>query len=248
MRNLVIDRLSMFSGPLFEEVFDNRAQSVAVVGNGVVDQESESWINDADVVVRFNNWNSRDICKDVTLPNSGTRCEVVVSHLDCQPILTHPWSLPRLLVLAIPAPFQIDRNPFYLEERYGKISVAMVNPYVNRLACLELGLNSSGWAHPLPTVGFTFLYHFWRFNLDYVRSIYLCGFDWHYDIRTDTYQNVSLVDQKATPNNHSYLREARWIQKNLLRDPRWIFSSRTYTALSRLERISKFGWEQLPPV
>ncbi len=239
-RPLVLDRLSLFSRSVFEEIFGD-PWSIAVVGNGPVEPEMLNIINSAEVVVRFNNWNTRTQCLTTTLPNSGRRGDLVFSHLDCQPSLVLPWDRPKLMVMAIPAPFQIDRNPFYLEERYQKIPVSMVNPYLNRLLCLELGFDSGGWSHPLPTVGMTFLYHFWRFNTNAV--VHVCGFDWHFDVHRGTYDGVSVDSPRANPNNHSYLREARWVQKNLLNHPRWIFSARSERALRTLESIPSLSWE-----
>ncbi|HEX4128589.1 MAG TPA: hypothetical protein VHZ24_01015, partial [Pirellulales bacterium] len=108
------------------------------------------------VVVRFNNWATRSECREHTLPHGTLRCDVLVTHLDLHSATMGKRDVgrPRLVVIGIPAPFQIDTIPAKLDRWHADAAVAMVNPYWNRQPCQALSLDSLGHAHPLPTLGY----------------------------------------------------------------------------------------------
>jgi hypothetical protein len=151
---------------------------------------------------------------------------------------------PKLVVIGIPAPFQIDRIPAKVDQWYRYASVAMVNPYWNRQLCRALSLASDGYRHPLPTLGMTAIYHLARMQLS--AEFYVCGFDWHFDPVADTIQGCPVTaDRLPTHFNHWYVREAVWIARNLLPSDSWKFSQRATRTLDRV-RHERFAWESEP--
>ena len=204
-----------------QDVVDGK--NVAVVGNGPITQECKAMIDSADLVVRFNNWNCRS---EYSSRISGKRCDLLFTHGDLREAgRSKGFEPPTTVVIAIPAPFKIDRLQTCIQTWWPDSQVVMVNPYFISDACRALQLESDGWSHPMPTVGFSFLYHLWRFPTNPDGSIYVTGFDWHIDQINGTAGRV-CVKSNTMPShfNHSYLRESKWCARNLIPNPRWSFS------------------------
>ncbi len=242
-----VDELLIWNAQAMADHFP-RARTVAIVGNGAVDAESTSHIEQADVVVRFNNWATRSFCVEHNLPHSTGRCDLLVTHCDLHSGNQGKGGIgrPSLVVIGIPAPFHIDVLPARIDKWYPDCRVAIVNPYWNRQLCQSLALKSEGWQHPLPTLGMTALYHLGRMELGY--EYYVCGFDWHFDPERDTIQEHAVDAQKLPGHyNHWYVKEAVWIARSLWQRPKWSFSSRAARTLRRLAGKT-FRWEQDHPL
>lgn len=218
------------------------AGSIAVVGSGPMGGEDEDRerIEAADQVIRFNNWNRRT---DFSAERSGRRCEVLFTHGDLREAgPAEGFPAPETVVLAIPAPFKVDRMRQLAETWWPESSrLAMANPFLVREACLELGLDSEGWKHPMPTVGFSLLYHLWRFaegaGASGCGEVFVTGFDWHFDPETGEYDRMAAdSDEMPGHYNHSYLREAWWCARHLLDRPGWSFSRPAREALEFLRK------------
>ncbi len=209
-------------------------KSIAVVGNGPLCRGDADRIAAADVVVRFNNWNRR---ADFSPETAGRRGEVLFTHGDLREAgPADGFAAPETVVLAIPAPFKIDRMRLLAETWWPESRLAMANPYLLREACIELGLDSEGWAHPMPTAGFSLLYHLWCFREGQRGgggSVHVTGFDWHVDREEGTCERVRVgSDEVPGHYNHSYLREAMWCAAHLLDRPGWEFSESAREALA----------------
>lgn len=237
-----IDQLTIWGADVMGGLF-GAAPKIAIVGNGPVEPESTAQIRESTLVVRFNNWATRAECRAQTLPHATYRCDILVTHLDLHSKNQGEPGIdaPRLVVIGIPAPFQIDSIPAKLARWHPRTPVAMVNPYWNRQLCQALALDSLGFRHPLPTLGLTALYHLARMGL--AAQFYVCGFDWHYDPAEDTIQGHA-IDASRLPShfNHWYVREAVWVCRSLWRQAQWRFSSRAERTLARLDGKT-FPWE-----
>ena len=227
--------IDVLTADWFRNVFPS-ASSMAIVGNGPVDVSDTKIIDGSDVVVRFNDFDRRPgLCQEHRTP----RCDLLVTHFDCIP---SPAQLPKGILHAIPPPFQLERNRKICASRYPHQRHAMVNPFEQQRLCRELGLDSDGYKHPLPTVGFTWLWHFHQLSIP--MSIFLCGFTWHYDAASFTYDKFKALADKLPPRlNHYYLKEAVWVQRNWLGGSNISFSSAAYDALSPLSKFIHFPWE-----
>jgi hypothetical protein len=242
-----IDQLTIWNADVVGRIF-GQPKRISLVGNGTVEADSTAIIQSSDVVIRFNNWATRPECVEKTLPSGTLRCDMLVTHLDLHSANMGKGEVaaPRLVVLGIPAPFQIDNIPKKLDRWHPNTPVAMVNPYWNRQLCQALSLNSEGFKHPLPTLGMTAIYHLARMNLS--AEFYVCGFDWHFDPATDRIQGHAIDAPRLPGNfNHWYVREAVWITRSLYRHERWKFSARAARTLARLDE-KQFTWEQNGPV
>ncbi len=205
-----------------------RADTVVVVGNGPVGPESTERINEADVVVRFNNFDNRN---GIDQTHRTKRCDVLVTNLDCMP--AKGGAIPALVLHAIPAPFQLERNPKLAEQWYPQSRHAMVNPFLQKQLCTELGMVSDGYRHPLPTVGFTWLWH--AHAIGFWSDIYICGFTWRYDPTMNLFDGMPPTwDKPLGTMSHHYLSEARWVKRVLAVDKRCRFDSGAQQALAAL--------------
>lgn len=189
---------------------------VVVVGNGGVSEEDEKWIKDADFVVRFNNYGTRE---KITHTKDPLRCDILFSTFD----LHSQNARPKHVVIGIPYPFkaeQIDPKP---KRWYPNSQLWMVNPYENMNMCKELKIDSLGASHPLPSIGFTAIWHMrnWRVNF------YITGFNWYYDEETGLFQRHHLSIKNYPKHwNHNYPKEIIWILNNLRNNPFYIFSDK----------------------
>ncbi|MCB1232667.1 MAG: hypothetical protein KDN19_20645, partial [Verrucomicrobiae bacterium] len=222
--------LSMFGR---EHLGDEEGGSIAVVGSGPLDAGDRERIEAAGTVVRFNNWNRR---ADYSAEVAGKRCDLLFTHGDLREAgASEGFDPPETVVLAIPAPFKMDRMRLLAETWWPESRLAMANPYLVHEACLELGLKSEGWKHPMPTAGFSLLYQLWRFGEGGgpEPEVYVTGFDWRFDREQGTCERVRVgSDEVPGHYNHSYLREAMWCARHLLDRPGWEFSETAREALS----------------
>ncbi|QDV52173.1 class I SAM-dependent methyltransferase [Gimesia fumaroli] len=225
-----IEELQLFNLETIQKIGSH--ENIAIVGNGPVSKTCLARINESDIVVRFNDWNRR---KNYSSELSGTRCDLLFTHYDINPILGQKsFPIPKCVTIAIPSPFHCDRIIEFTEKWYSTCRISMVNPYINRLICEVLGLNSEGWKHPLPTVGFTFLFNLWiqLRDTDSIKHCYVTGFDWRVDISTKTVERVDVSGSELPEHyNHSYLRESKWVCRNLFTDSRFEFSPLAEKAL-----------------
>lgn len=105
----------------------------------------------------------------------------------------------------------------------------MVNPYVNMQMCEEMRIDSLGASHPLPSIGFTALYHMQDFPV----SIYVCGFNWYFDKTKRVIQGHEIGNYDYPKNwNHNYPKEVYWIIDNLMKKDNIIFSESCHNTLS----------------
>lgn len=203
---------------------------IVVAGNGPMTENCAMKIAEAQTVIRFNNWNKREGWNE---ERHGKRCDLLYTHADLREGgRDQGFDPPSRVVLAIPAPFKVDRIAKLVETWWPESTLAMANPYLVRQACLALELDSEGWKHPMPTVGFSFLYHLWRFSESRPVEVFVTGFDWHHNPKTHTYDRVEAGSNRMPScYNHSYLREATWCSRNLLGRPGWTFSALAQASL-----------------
>lgn len=183
----------------------NHIPTLAVVGNGGISPEDEERINDCDVIVAFNNYLTRE---NIRKRKHAAKCDILFSTLDLHSV----GSDPRDVAICIPAPFHIKEIPKKMNQWYPKANHWMVNPYENAVFCEELGLNSLGYAHPLPSAGLTALYYLSKMPC----KMFICGFQWYYSEETGLFQKHHLGNKNYPGHwNHSYPQELGWIIDNL---------------------------------
>jgi hypothetical protein len=203
----MIDDLKIFNESIIQTglFVKGKRPKIAIIGNaGVTDQDDEE-IDKADFVVRFNNYATREAIRHSRNP---VRCDILFTHFD----LHSQGVKPKNVVIGIPYPFKADRVFKKQFEWYKNSHLWMVNPYKNLMLCQELELKSEGWEHPLPSLGFTALYHMRYFNAD----IYIGGFKWYADTLKKEIQGVPIHKPDERTNlNHFYRKEAKWICQNL---------------------------------
>lgn len=193
----------------------NKCITIAVVGNAGVKPEDETIVNRSDVVVRFNNYSTRH---GITQLQDKARCDILFSTFDLH---SHD-AKPKDIVIGIPYPFKAAEIVDKPDKWYPNARHWMVNPYENLKLCQELGLNSEGYKHPLPSIGFTALWHMrnWPFRF------YVCGFSWYWNKETQLFQNHHLSNKNYPKQwNHSYPKEVEWIMRNLWGKENFTFSS-----------------------
>lgn len=217
-----------------------RPYRIAIIGNGPVSDEDAALVANCDMYVRFNNWGSR-ACLQPHLKVVGGRCDVVFGNMDIH--TTNQGAsgvgVPRLAVQAIPYPHRYNDADMLASKWYPTAQLAMINPFWMRDLCYEMGLDSIGVKHPLPTVGITGMYAFWRMGFDTAHAhveYRVAGFNWHYDRDRGTYDGLhpSVVDSPPKGRNHYYLLEARWCSEVLLGSKKWLFTSAATEALQNL--------------
>jgi len=218
-----VDDLGIFSLRDFNSLsnlFASGAIKVAIVGNGGINHKDKEKIEQANIVVRFNNFANRNN----EGPNSS-RCDVLFTTFDlfcnCNP---------RVVVAGIPFPFKPERIYQKFKEHYSDCVSRMVNPYLCMEMCRELEIPSLGFQHPFPSIGFTALWHIHRqlkFKLPGSFKFYVCGFEWYFDKETNLFQKFHLSNTNyPTHWNHNYPKELRWILLNLKDNPNFIFGPR----------------------
>ena len=185
---------------------------VAIVGNAGVRPEDEEPLKRADCVVRFNNYATR---ANIIKTPDPYRCDVLFSTFD----LHSQVAKPRDVVIGIPYPFKAKEIFSKPKRWYPDARHWMVNPYHNMQLCEELGMESLGYAHPLPSIGLTALWHM----RDYPADFYVCGFGWYFS--EGKFQGWDLQNKDYPKTwNHWYPAEVEWILKNLFHKNNFIFS------------------------
>lgn len=199
---------------------------VAIIGNAGTTPQDEKEISKADIVVRFNNYATRG---GITHPADRLRCDILFTTTD----LHSSGANPKEVVIGIPSPFKQEQVIRNLDMWYPRARYWMVNPYLNYELCKELELNSNGAQHPLPSVGFTALWHMQDWNA----CFYIGGFNWYVDLIKDTVQNKP-IDLKILPSNfnHFYIKELNWIIRNLKRKKNILFSDSCMKILDHVEK------------
>lgn len=204
---------------------------IAVVGNGPVGPGDRWRINKADHVIRFNDWNRR---KGYDPSKTGVRCDTLFTHLDANHDPTGIDKPPKVVVIAIPPPFHIDRVIERADEWYRESDIELFNPYEMRLICRDvLRFDSMGHTHPLPTVGFQMLYHLSNYlPIMDGATAFVTGFTWHVDQSQATAEGLPIESDFMPKHfNHSYLREVKWVAENLLGSKHFEFSEPAWDAL-----------------
>jgi len=190
-------------------------KKIAIVGNSGVLDEDNDHINDADVVVRFNNYATR---ANINHTKDRMKCDILFSTFD----LHSTGAKPKDVVIGIPYPFKAKEINTKPNRWYPQANPWMVNPYRNMEMCAELKVDSLGHQHPIPSIGFTALYHMKEWPVDF----YICGFEWYFD-GLNKFQGWDLKNKAYPKNwNHNYPKELDWILKNLLKKNNFIFSNR----------------------
>lgn len=199
---------------------------IAIIGNAGANKQDQEAVKQADLVVRFNNYATRE---GISHTEDRFRCDILFTHMD----LHSMGCKPKHVVIGIPYPFKAKDIIQKSERWYSDSKMWMVNPYLNLQLCDELGLKSDGFAHPLPSLGFTALWHLQDFPCDF----YIGGFNWYHRPVDGTIQNLSFDKAaKATHFNHYYLKEANWIFKNLYPKLNIKFSDYCQQALHSIQR------------
>lgn len=185
------------------------------MGNAGIDEASQSAIDHADVVIRFNNYANRNIIHT----KDKLRCDILFSTFD----LHSAGSDPRDVVIGIPFPFKAHEIESKPERWYPNARPWMVNPYENMKMCRELHAESMGFQHPFPSIGCTALWHMQDWDADF----YVCGFSWYSSLKEKTIQGVPMNATPASHKkiwNHNYFNELQWIIKTLVPKNNIIFS------------------------
>lgn len=199
---------------------------IVVIGNAGADEFTERQIKNADCVVRFNNYATRS---GITHTADKFRCEILFSTFD----LHSQGAEPKDVVIGIPFPFKATEIADKPARWYPKARPWMVNPYTNMQMCQELHIESLGYAHPCPSIGFTALWHMRNWNAEF----YISGFEWYWSNETKLFQNWNLKNRNYPKTwNHNYPKEIEWIVNNLLPKNNIIFSAKCMELLSYAKR------------
>lgn len=215
----MIENINLFNSDTLERVFPGK-RNICIIGNGPINSKDFKHIENADIVVRFNDWNRRRTYDKRT----GTRCDVLFTQYDAAPKIDGDFSKPKCVIIAIPHPFKSQRISKITNDLWNDVDVNMVNPYINEECCRSLKLDSFGNKHPIGTVGFSFIYHCSRFMpSDY--KFYICGFTCKFDYGTKRFDGVFITDRKENSRqNHCYINEFWWLHDNLLDHEQFQFS------------------------
>lgn len=194
-----------------------RTPLIAVVGNAGVSKEDSKRIDKADIVVRFNNYATRT---NITHTTDKFKCDVLFSTFD----LHSQGSQPKDVVIGIPFPFKAKEISAKPNRWYPNARPWMVNPYENMRMCEELNIDSLGASHPLPSVGFTALWHM----KDWHANFFICGYEWYYSDDTGLFQGWGLKNKDYPKSwNHNYPKEVDWVYKNMYEKININFSARS---------------------
>lgn len=183
-----------------------RLPKIAVVGNAGVSPEDNDLIKDADVVVRFNNFATRD---KIAHLEDKTKCDILFTTFDLHSSTAKPMDV----VIGIPFPFKAKEVLLKSNRWYPNARKWMVNPYLNLQMLLDLKVKDSmGYAHPFPSIGTTALWHMKEWNAEF----YVMGFGWYYDPQTYRFQGWDLKNKNHPKTwNHDYLNEVEWAVREL---------------------------------
>ena len=188
--------------------------SIALVGNSGVSDIEQSIINGCGIIARFNNYATR---KNIDKTKDPYQCDILFSTFDLHSV----DSQPKDVVIGIPFPFKAEEILEKPMRWYPRSRHWMINPYQNMKMCLDMNIDSLGASHPLPSLGFTALWHMRNWPI----KIHVCGFNWYCNPNEKTIQGVSIYDTKPKDSwNHNYKKEAIWIIKNLMHKDNIIFS------------------------
>lgn len=221
------------------QVFNHRAilgaKRIALVGNGGLKPEDRSIIEQADLVIRFNNYATRE-----NIDTDRTRCDLLWTTGDTHSV----GAMPHSVCIGIPYPFKVDSLPGRIKKWYPKAEAFIVNPYWCYDMCRELDIPSEGWKHPFPSIGFTCLWHLHRILTiapSLKPTISVVGFNWYWNEESKTIQRHYMRSENYPKHwNHNYPKEVRWIIKNLLGNPRFTFSPSClrilYTVLNQIKK------------
>lgn len=203
MNDMKVNSLKLLS----QDIFKGK-KLICIVGNGGVSAEDQKIIDKSDCVIRFNNYATRENINKTTNP---FKCDVLFTTFD----LHSNGCEPEHVVAGIPYPFNAERIIERFDVWYPHSTPWMVNPYWNLLMCKELSINSDGWKHPFPSIGFTCLWHLNRMALG--NAFYICGFNWYFDWSTKLCQGHHFGKEKYPSNwNHCYPNEVKWITENMM--------------------------------
>lgn len=206
-----MNHLKILSPEIFSD-YGNRP-TVAIVGNGGVNQEDQRIIQDSNCVVRFNDFATRDGIEKTRDP---FMCDILFTTYD----LHSQGSYPKHVVDVIPWPFKAEEKTSKPSKWYSMAQPWTVNPYINMQLCKDLDLKSLGFAQPLPSAGLTALY-----NLkDMPCNFFVCGMNWYFDELTQLFQGYHMKDKDPTHFNHFYHREIKWVISNLMNKSNFNFS------------------------
>lgn len=224
-----INQLQILSPEIFKKYSTSDRGRIAIIGNAGVDAYDNKWVHESDCVIRFNNFATR---QDITHLQRRKRCDILFTHLDLHSQGVEPTDV----VIGIPFPFKPDNIIKNLDKWYPDSNIHMVNPYWNYMMCQELGIESEGWKHPLPSLGTTCLWHLKRMGININFDIYVCGFNWYFDHSTNKMQNYPLNHQPRPKHfNHDYWIESSWIVNNLLPHEGWHFSPSCLAVLNKVK-------------
>lgn len=211
MKSIVFPRRPVDHLRILDTSILRKSKNVVILGNGGTSHEDDKALESADCVIRFNNYATR---AGINLPKERTRCDLLFTTFD----LHSQGSRPSDVVIGIPSPFKISNiiEKSYLW--YPNSTLWTVNPYWNWMMCHELKIDSEGWKHPFPSVGFTCLWHFHRMGLfDEDRKFHIGGFNWYYDPKTKMIQNHTIGNRQYPSHwNHNYHKEIEWTILNLM--------------------------------
>lgn len=217
--------LSIFS----ESILPKNNPKIAIIGNGGVNIDDDKYIKEADVVVRFNNYATRD---GINKTKDPLLCDILFTTFD----LHSNGACPKNVVIGIPFPFHAKDIIIRSAKWYNSSKLWMVNPYVNMQMCADIGWGNNGYEHPFPSIGFTALWHMHNWNAEF----YVTGFEFYYDDKTKTFQKWDIRNTKYPKTwNHNYPLEVKWILKNLYKKNNFIFSKRTKYILGVANDILK---------
>ncbi len=221
-----MNNLKMLS-ELILNPYDNLGKkTIAIVGNGGISESENAIIDNADCVVRFNNYATR---QGIPKTKDPFRCDILFSTFD----LHSEGSNPCDVVIGIPYPFKAQEIFDKPKKWYPKSTHWMVNPYLNMKCCEDLGSNSMGHQHPLPSLGTTALWHMHKWDANF----YITGFNWYYD-GLGRFQDWDLRNKNYPKNwNHNYPKEVEWALRNLLGKNNIIFSDKCFEILKVANKI-----------
>lgn len=205
--------LSILSPQIF-----NSFKKICIIGNSGADEEVDKEIEESDCVIRFNNYATRSGLKKTKDPY---RCNILFSTFDLHSVRCAP----EHVVIGIPFPFKAKEIYQKCDSWYRKSKIWMVNPYENMRMCEIMNINSLGYHHPIPSIGFTALWHISQMNL--TKRIFVGGFEWYHNDETGLFQNFDLKKSPKPSNwNHDYHKELDFIIKYILPKNNIIFSKR----------------------
>jgi hypothetical protein len=231
------DRLQIFNHRAFAMFARGSKVKIAVVGNGGLSDEDQETIANADCVIRFNNYATRE---GIDYSSDRFKCDMLWTTGD----LHSQGSDPRAVCLGIPFPFKCQSMPARIKKWYPKSTALMVNPYWNLQMNMELKTGTEGFTHPFPSIGFTCLWHL-KTIFDKVPTfqaqIFIAGFNWYSQQEGKTIQGVipsrDYDPKKKGHFNHHYVLEAIWMIDNLMSHPSFGFSESCWRILKTIEGI-----------